>query len=138
MSKTFLATVAAAGLAIAVGLVLVLLVGANPWQVVRAFAGGTGGSWYGVGQLLFRTTSLILAGLAVVLPYRAGLFNVGAEGQIYVGSLAAAFDAAPLRAGTGPRPAAASYRPRWSEAEAFPASCLAPRARGSVGGDASA
>ncbi len=91
MSKTFLATLAAAGLAIVVGLVLVVLVGANPWQVIGAFAGGTAGSWYGVGQLLFRTTSLILAGLAVVLPYRAGLFNVGAEGQIYVGSLAAAW-----------------------------------------------
>jgi ABC-type uncharacterized transport system permease subunit len=77
-------------LALAVGFVLVLVVGADPLQVARAFASGTAGSWYGLGQLLFRTTSLVFAGLAVALPYRAGLFNVGAEGQIYVGSFAAA------------------------------------------------
>jgi ABC-type uncharacterized transport system permease subunit len=90
VSRAFVGTAAAGIAAIAVGLVLVLAIGADPAAVVRAFATGTAGSWYGFGQLLFRTTSLILAGLAVVLPYRAGLFNVGAEGQIYAGSFAAA------------------------------------------------
>ncbi len=90
MSRTFVGTIAAGLFSLVVGLALVLLVGADPLQVISAFARGTAGSWYGVGQLLFRTTSLVFAGLAVLLPYRAGLFNVGAEGQIYVGSFAAA------------------------------------------------
>ena len=90
MSKAFVGTVAAILSSVAVGVVLVVLIGADPGEVAREFGRGTVGSWYGVGQLLFRTTSLVFAGLAVVLPYRAGLFNVGAEGQIYVGSLAAA------------------------------------------------
>jgi ABC-type uncharacterized transport system permease subunit len=89
-ARGLLGTLGAAAFSLAVGLVLVALVGADPAQVVREFARGTTVSWYGIGQLLFRTTSLILAGLAVVLPYRAGLFNIGGEGQIYVGSFAAA------------------------------------------------
>ncbi len=45
---------------------------------------------YGAGQLLFKTTTLILMGLAVALPFQMRLFNIGAEGQLLMGTFAAA------------------------------------------------
>jgi ABC-type uncharacterized transport system permease subunit len=61
---------------------------------------GTWGSAYGVGQVLFKATPLLLTGLAFHVALRAGLFNIGAEGQLALGSLAAGFVASKLPAGT--------------------------------------
>ncbi len=44
-----------------------------------------------VSESLVITTPYILAGLAVALGFRGGLFNIGAEGQLFIGGLAAAF-----------------------------------------------
>jgi simple sugar transport system permease protein len=49
---------------------------------------GTWGSAYGIGQVLFKATPLLFTGLAVHVALRAGLFNVGAEGQLAIASLA--------------------------------------------------
>ena len=74
------------GLLICLGIVTV--VGENPSHVlVVLFASGLGSS-YDLGQVLFYMTSLIFTGLAVFIPLRAGLFNIGAEGQLTVGALA--------------------------------------------------
>lgn len=43
---------------------------------------------YGLGQTLYKATTLIFTGLACALAFRCGLFNIGAEGQIYAGSFA--------------------------------------------------
>jgi simple sugar transport system permease protein len=51
---------------------------------------GSFGSSPAIGDVLARMTPLVFVGLAVALPYRAGLFNVGGEGQLIVGALAAA------------------------------------------------
>jgi simple sugar transport system permease protein len=48
------------------------------------------GTGYGLGQTLFKATPLLFTGLAVALGFRAGLFNIGAEGQLYLGGFAAA------------------------------------------------
>jgi len=48
------------------------------------------GTGYGIGQTLFKATPLVFTGLAVALGFRAGLFNIGVEGQLYLGGLAAA------------------------------------------------
>jgi ABC-type uncharacterized transport system permease subunit len=48
------------------------------------------GSRYDFGMTLFYSTPLVLTGLAVAIPLQAGLFNIGAEGQLAVGALAAA------------------------------------------------
>jgi general nucleoside transport system permease protein len=61
--------------------------GAAPLSTLRAAAGGTWGTAYGIGQVLFKATPLLLSGIAVDLALRAGLFNIGVEGQIAVGSL---------------------------------------------------
>ena len=42
-------------------------------------------------ETLYTSTSLIFAGLAVALPFRAGLFNIGAQGQLITGAIAAGY-----------------------------------------------
>ena len=80
----------AIGLALVVGGVLILLAGRNPFAVYLALLDGTLGSAYGIGQSLAKATPLLFTGLAVAVAFRAGLFNVGAEGQMIAGGLAAA------------------------------------------------
>jgi simple sugar transport system permease protein len=74
--------------AVLVGNLLALAVGASPLRVWSLLFAGTWGSAYGVGQVLFKATPLALAGLSVSIGLRAGLFNVGAEGQLVAGALA--------------------------------------------------
>jgi simple sugar transport system permease protein len=70
----------------AVASLLILAVGGAPLAVYRLFAAGTWGQPYGIGQVLFKTTPLVFTGLAVAVGLRAGLFNIGAEGQLTVGA----------------------------------------------------
>lgn len=64
----------------------------------RAFA-GTWGTPYGVGQVLFKATPLIFTGYAFHIAQRAGLFNIGIEGQLALASLCGAAFAGALPAG---------------------------------------
>jgi len=68
---------------------LVWLYGASPHAMAALLFEGTWGTSYGAGQVLFKATPLLFTGIAVDLALRAGLFNIGAEGQLAVGSLAA-------------------------------------------------
>src|SRR2546430_12769737 len=80
-------------LAVALGLVLGLavtwLAGENPWHVFRILTRGAFGSRYDFGMTLFYSTPLIFTGLSVAVAFHAGLFNIGAEGQLTLGALAA-------------------------------------------------
>jgi ABC-type uncharacterized transport system permease subunit len=55
----------------------------------KALFSGAFGSVYGLSETLFAATPLMLTGLAVALGFRAGLFNIGANGQMMIGGLAA-------------------------------------------------
>jgi len=79
------AGVAAGWLALAV---LVWIYGESPREVIAQLVSGTWGMPYGVGQVLYKATPLLLTGVAVDMALRAGLFNVGAEGQLAVAGLA--------------------------------------------------
>lgn len=68
--------------------VMVWLYGESPRAMVVELLRGTWGTGYGIGQVLFKATPLLFAGLAVELAFRAKLFNVGVEGQLAVASLA--------------------------------------------------
>jgi simple sugar transport system permease protein len=70
--------------------ILVWLFGDSPYAVAQELLAGTWGVPYGVGQVLYKATPLLLAGVAVDLALRAGLFNIGAEGQLAVAGLAVA------------------------------------------------
>ena len=84
----------AAALIVAVVGGTALLIAATGHDVGRASAAlfsGSVGSWYAFGSgTLIRATPLILTGLAVAIAFRAGVFNIGAEGQFIVGAAAAA------------------------------------------------
>ena len=77
-------------LAIVVGDFLILSFGQAPGSVYRLLLEGTWGNWYGLGQVLYKATTLAFTGLAVAYAMRAGLFNIGAEGQLAAGGFAAA------------------------------------------------
>ena len=70
--------------ALAMGAVFIAAVGQDPRTVYGAMLAGVFGSAYGVGQVLFKATPLVFTGLAVAVGFRAGLFNIGAEGQAYL------------------------------------------------------
>ncbi len=85
---------------IVAGDLLILAVGQSPGAVYRLMLEGTWGNAYGFGQVLYKTTTLICTGLAVAVGLRAGLFNIGAEGQLAAGGLGAALVGLALPAGT--------------------------------------
>jgi simple sugar transport system permease protein len=74
-----------------VGGVFILAIGENPLQTYRLLIGSA--LWWpdGIGYTLFLATPLIFTGLAVAVAFRAGLLNIGAEGQLYVAAFATAW-----------------------------------------------
>jgi simple sugar transport system permease protein len=61
---------------------------------------GTWGNAYGFGQVLYKATTLTCTGLCVAVGLRAGLFNIGGEGQLAAGGFAAALAGLALPSGT--------------------------------------
>ncbi len=90
-------------LAFLVGGLVVLVTGKDPLSTYRAFYDGTGLSWLlpwsggretsaiNLQQTLILTTPLILVGFAVAFAFRAGLFNIGGQGQYSVGAIVAVY-----------------------------------------------
>jgi simple sugar transport system permease protein len=71
-------------------MVLVWLYGESPREIAAALLMGTWGVPYGVGQVLYKATALLLTGVAVDVALRAGLFNIGAEGQLAIAGVVVA------------------------------------------------
>jgi simple sugar transport system permease protein len=78
----------AAALALAAG--LIVAAGVNPLLAYRAMFEGALGSRLAVTEMLTRATPLILTGLAAAVAFRARLWNIGGEGQFFLGALVAA------------------------------------------------
>ena len=74
-----------------VGGILILLVGDNPFDAYRLLLGAALSWPDGIGYTLFHATPLIFTGLAVLVGFRCGLFNIGAEGQLYIAAFATAW-----------------------------------------------
>jgi simple sugar transport system permease protein len=77
-------------LALLLSAVVVLLVGESPVRALRLLAGGAFGNAEAIGYTLYYATDFVFTGLAVAVAFHAGLFNIGAEGQAYIGGLAVA------------------------------------------------
>src|SRR5450432_614968 len=74
-----------------IGGIVVLLIGDSPIQTYRLLI-GSAFSWPdGIGYTLFYATPLIFTGLAVCVAFRAGLLNIGCEGQLYIAAFATAW-----------------------------------------------
>jgi simple sugar transport system permease protein len=85
---------------VAIGSALMLIAGKAPGTVWWAMVTRTVTDPYALGQVLYKATALTLTGLSVALALDAGLFNIGAEGQLTAGVLACATVGAALPAGT--------------------------------------
>lgn len=79
--------VGAVVLALAVGGLLIAATGGDPIELGGQIVDRVLLDYWGISDLLARMAPLLLAGIAVAIPLRAGLYNVGAEGQIYMGGL---------------------------------------------------
>ena len=75
--------------ALVVGAVLLMVLGVNPWLAYGTMIRGALGSVSGITQTLTKATPLLLVGLGICIAFRGGVINIGGEGQIIVGALAA-------------------------------------------------
>jgi simple sugar transport system permease protein len=77
-------------LALVIGAVLLLALRVNPLEAYGAMVQGAVGTVSGLTQTLVKATPLLLVGLGITIAFRGGVINIGGEGQIIVGALAAA------------------------------------------------
>jgi simple sugar transport system permease protein len=75
--------------ALVLGAFVILFSGDDPITAYRALFSGSLGDLRGISETLVAATPLILAGLGFAVAFRAGLFNIGLEGQVVLGGLAA-------------------------------------------------
>ncbi|RCJ30573.1 sugar ABC transporter permease [Nostoc minutum NIES-26] len=73
--------------ALLVGAILILLAGANPIAAYTALFQESLSTYFGFGNTLTKMTPLLFTSLGVLVALRAGQFNIGGEGQIYLGAL---------------------------------------------------
>jgi len=92
----FFVPVFAVALAVLCSMLIIALSGRDPLLISGKLFRATLASEYGTGQVLFRTTTLVFTGLAVALPFKARLFNIGGEGQLQLAAFAVAVTGALL------------------------------------------
>ena len=78
-----LATLAALG----VGAVMLQLLGANPISAYSALLNGAFGSQNALADTIVRATPLLLVALGICIAFRAGVINIGGEGQLVAGAI---------------------------------------------------
>lgn len=76
--------------AVIAGSLFLLLSGYNPLEAYGGLVDGAFGSPRGWARTLLNMVPFIFAGLAVAFAFKGGLFNIGAEGQLFIGSICAA------------------------------------------------
>lgn len=87
-TEYFAYTVLAIVLALMLSGVFILILGKNPLQAFTYIFAGGFGRVYALGDLVVKSTPLILMGLGVSLCFKAGLTNLGGDGQFYMGAIA--------------------------------------------------
>lgn len=76
-------------LALAVSGAIVMLIGEDPLKALRLLIHGAVGYPEAIAYTLYYATNFVFTGLAVAIAFQCGLFNIGGEGQAYVGGLGA-------------------------------------------------
>ena len=89
--RTIAVQVVAVLLAVLIGAIILLVSGANPIEAYAALLRGSFGTTTALGRTLEKATPLIFSGLAVAFAFKAGMFNIGAQGQLLLGAITAAF-----------------------------------------------
>jgi len=78
-------------LGLIIGALLLFISGANPFRAYAALFQGALGSTIAIQRTLEKATPLIFSGLAVAFAFKGGLFNIGAQGQLLIGAVVAAY-----------------------------------------------
>jgi len=78
-------------LALVVGAIFIYVTGNDPVKIYQTMLKGAFGSKYGISETVVKAIPLILTGLAVSIAFKMQLWNIGAEGQLYMGAWAAAY-----------------------------------------------
>ncbi|NIO05040.1 MAG: ABC transporter permease [Proteobacteria bacterium] len=81
-------TIIAGVIGFAVGALIMMVYGYDPISAYRALFNGAFGDLYGFSESLANATPLILTALTFAIGFRGGMFNIGAEGQLYLGACA--------------------------------------------------
>jgi general nucleoside transport system permease protein len=84
-----LALILALAISLGASAVLIALAGANLEEAFKAMFGGAFGGWRPTSETLVKATPLIFTGLAAAVAFRGRVWNIGAEGQLIVGAMAA-------------------------------------------------
>ncbi|PSJ56963.1 ABC transporter permease [Kumtagia ephedrae] len=87
LAATLLYPVGAVVATLGFAALLVLAAGASPLSVFTLVARGAAGSQFALVETLTRATPLIFTGLAIAVAFRAKLWNIGAEAQLYAGAV---------------------------------------------------
>ena len=83
----YLSPILALVLTLIAGILLFLIMGVSPTAALHAFFIEPVSSFYGVTELGVKATPLILIGVALSLGFKAGVWNIGAEGQLIIGGM---------------------------------------------------
>lgn len=83
--------------ALVIGAIIIALLGKNPGLAYSELFLSPFSTPYGIGALLAHTVQLLILSAAVIVSFRAGFFNIGGEGQLYVGALAGALTGVALK-----------------------------------------
>lgn len=97
-----LKSLAAIGIALFIGALFILLSGESPFEAYSALLKGALGSPKSIANTISKSIPLAFTGLAVALGSRCGMLNIGAEGQLHAGAMAAVLTALGLSALPGP------------------------------------
>lgn len=87
--KNALTPILAIILAFFIGGIIIYFMGISPIDAYKSLIRGSMGSKSAIAETLIKAIPLVLTGLAFSIAFRCGLFNIGAEGQLYMGAFAA-------------------------------------------------
>lgn len=87
LAATFAYPLGAVAATLVITGLLVLAAGANPFSVFYLVVRGAAGTQFAILETLTRATPLIFTGLAIAVAFRAKLWNIGAEAQLYIGAV---------------------------------------------------
>jgi general nucleoside transport system permease protein len=82
------ARIASVILALVLAIPLFRIAGVSPWSAYKAIWDGAAGSQVNIGFSLARIDLYILLALGIAASFRARVYNIGAEGQLYIGAMA--------------------------------------------------
>ena len=115
VAELLLWTVLAIILGLVISFAFLPLLGVNPVESLKIMLSETFADKFSMGNILVKTTPLILTSLAFAFTYKANLYNIGAQGQFYVGCICAVAVTLQLQTKVpGPVVLITAYRPRIS------------------------